>query len=178
MGDEEEDEGVFLDDCWTLYFHDPDDAAWTQDSYKQLGNVSTVHDWIHAELAFGSFWSKGMFFLMREHILPLWEDSYNKNGGCLSYKVNKPDVARVWCKLCAQVLGNTLVDNSDIVPHDAVCGVSISPKRSYCILRIWIGSCDHGKPELYKLDAPEYTQVLWKTHEKNTDFITEQVTPT
>jgi hypothetical protein len=34
-------------------------------------------------------YSRGMFFIMREHILPLWEDESNKNGGCFSYKIYK-----------------------------------------------------------------------------------------
>lgn len=179
---------LFLDDCWTLYFHDPDDTVWTLQSYRQLGNISTVNDWVHAEIAYGDMWTKGMFFLMREHVLPLWEDPHNKNGGCLSYKINKPDVRKVWYKLCAQMLGNTLCknrattatsssDSNDAVSmHDIVCGVSISPKRSYCILRIWIGDSRYSKPDMFHIDAPEYTQVLWKVHEQNNDFVAE--TPT
>lgn len=168
----EQDDAQFLDDCWTLHFHDPDDALWTRSSYKQLGNVSTVPDWVQADITYGDMWSKGMFFLMREHIAPLWEDPHNKNGGCLSYKVNKPDVSKVWFKLCAQALGNTLLKSSDN-EHDVVCGVSISPKRSYCILRIWIGKSSHSTPTMFNIDPPEYTQVLWKTHEQNNDFVAE-----
>jgi hypothetical protein len=88
-------ESIFLDDRWALYFHDPDDPLWTLNSYKQIGIISTVDDFIEANKAFADLWSKGMFFLMREHIQPLWEDPYNKNGGCFSYKVNKPDVSNV-----------------------------------------------------------------------------------
>jgi hypothetical protein len=28
------DEEIFLSECWTLYFHDPDDNQWTPNSYK------------------------------------------------------------------------------------------------------------------------------------------------
>jgi len=166
-------ETVFLDDCWTLYFHDPDDPLWTVNSYKQIGNISTVDEFIHANNTFTDMWSKGMFFLMREHIQPLWEDPYNKNGGCFSYKVNKPDVPAVWFRLASLALGNNLGKSAEKDLQDSICGVSISPKRSYCIMRIWIGNVAYNKPSLFNIDAPDYTHVLFKNHEENNDFAVE-----
>lgn len=158
----------FLGDCWSLHFHDPDDNDWTDKSYKLLGTVSTVQDWQMAETAFHDMWQKGMFFLMREHIKPLWEDEHNKQGGCFSFKVNKPDAGVFWYRLCALSLGETLFKDQT----DRLCGVSISPKRNYCILRIWV-SCqfltsDFGK--IFNLTVPEYTQVIFKSHKDNNDF--------
>jgi len=170
-----DDNSTFLDDRWTLYFHDPDDPLWTVNSYKQIGNISTVEDFIAANKAFTDMWSKGMFFLMREHIQPLWEDPYNKNGGCFSYKVNKPDVANVWFNLASLTLGNNLGKTDDKDLQDGICGISISPKRSYCILRIWIGNTTNNKTTLYNIEAPEYTHVLFKNHEENSDFSAESV---
>ena len=167
-------EGTFLEDAWALHFHDPDDTQWTPASYKFLGNISTVNDWIQADLAFTNLWSKGMFFLMREHIQPLWEDPYNKKGGCFSFKVNKPDVANVWFKLCSLSLGNCLAKSDDKSLQDNICGVSVSPKRSYCILRIWIGNTEYSNPSMYNIDSPEYTHVLFKAHEDNNDFSVDE----
>ena len=46
----------------------------------------------------------------------------------------------------------------------------MSPKRNYCILRIWIGCKEYNKPSMFNIDAPGYTQVLFKNHEENNDF--------
>ena len=140
-----------------------------------VGGVSTVADWIQADLAFREMWPKGMFFLMREHIQPLWEDPHNKDGGCFSFKVNKPDAAAFWYKLGAMLLGDTLVKDGDgsAATRDAICGVSISPKRNYCILRVWVGSKNFSKLSAYTIDAPGYTQVLFKSHEENNAFVGE-----
>ena len=166
---------TFLDDNWTLYFHDPDDSEWTLNSYKKIGTISTIKNWVDADNAFTEMWIKGMFFLMREHIQPLWEDPHNKNGGCFSFKVNKPDVPAFWFKLGSLMLGNTLGQgDADDPIHSSICGISMSPKRSYCILRIWISDVTYSKATMYNVDAPSYTHILFKTHEDNNDFSNEQ----
>ena len=111
-----------------------------------------------------------MFFLMREHIQPLWEDPFNKSGGCFSFKVNKPEAGAYFFKICAQMMSNNLAKGDSIDIHDNICGISMSPKRNYCIVRIWIGSKEFNKAQLYNTNAPSYTQVLFKNHEENTDF--------
>ena len=155
----------FLSDCWSLHFHDPDDNDWTDKSYKLVGNVSSVRDWQASDAAFTDMWQKGMFFLMREHIKPLWEDENNKNGGCLSFKVNKPDAGAFWYKLGALACGETLTASAE-----KICGVSISPKRNYCILRIWVSSPELNNIEQFNLAVPEYTQVIYKNHRDNSDY--------
>jgi hypothetical protein len=174
----EDDTERFLDDNWSIYFHDPDDSEWTLASYKNIGTISTIQDWIDIDRAFNDMWTKGMFFVMREHIQPLWEDPKNKGGGCFSFKVNKPDVATFWFTLGSLLLGNTLgkdVENvCDDELHNSICGISMSPKRSYCILRVWIGNVKYSKPAMFNIEAPSYTHILFKTHEDNNDFSSEQ----
>ena len=164
-------EETFLNDCWMLYFHDPDNNDWTPKSYNVLQTLSTAEDWVGADSAFRDMWQRGMFFLMREHIQPLWEDENNKHGGCLSFKVNKPDASEYWfqlgCKLLGEVLGRPQIQN------DHICGISISPKRNYCILRVWLRSSEHTLPELYHLEAPYYSQVIYKPHTGQKDYETQ-----
>jgi len=35
---------TFLNDTWTLYFHDPDNDLWEIESYVPLATVSTVQE--------------------------------------------------------------------------------------------------------------------------------------
>jgi hypothetical protein len=113
-----------------------------------------------------------MFFIMREHIQPLWEDPLNKDGGCFSFKVNKPDAGQFWFKLGSLLLGGTLGKTHEI--DSKICGISMSPKRNYCILRVWVQSHDYNNINLYNLDAPSYSQIMYKSHNENTDFDTKE----
>jgi hypothetical protein len=159
---------TFLSEGWSLYFHNPDDNQWTSSSYKVIGHISTVHDWAYTDFSFTTLWQNGMFFLMREHIQPLWEDPSNKNGGCFSFKVNKPDAGHFWFKLGGLLLGGTLGNTEDI--DKKICGISISPKRNYCILRIWVETKEYNDINTYNIEIPQYSQIMYKSHEENTDF--------
>lgn len=158
----------FLDETWSLYFHDPDNSSWTKDSYNVIATVSTPTEWVQVDKAFKELWQKGMFFLMREHILPLWEDPCNTKGGCFSFKVNKPEAMEYWFKLGAKMLGSELGKKDEVMEN--VCGISISPKRNYCIMRIWISNNAFNDISMYNIDIPEYTQVMYKEHVANCDF--------
>ena len=159
---------TYINDVWSLYFHDPYDMNWEPNSYKFITTISSVEDYINVYKAFEDLWTRGMFFIMREHIQPLWEDKHNKNGGCLSFKVNKPEVATFWFLLNGHLLGGTLGKNQNI--SDEICGISISPKRNYCIVRIWISSNKYANILNYNIAIPTYTQVIYKNHEENNDF--------
>ena len=71
----------------SIYFHDPYDMNWDANSYKFITTISSVEDFVNIYKAFEDLWLRGMFFIMREHIMPRWEDEHNINGGCLSFKV-------------------------------------------------------------------------------------------
>jgi len=159
---------TFLNDAWVLYFHDPYNEDWSERSYHELCTISSVEDAVQTCEAFKQLWSKGMFFLMREHIKPLWEDEHNKNGGCFSFKAMKPEVPKVWNDFVARVLGETMVKTKQRQVNWAdVCGLSISPKRNYCIIRLWIADKTRSEPSNYELQVPAYTSVLFKTHHES-----------
>lgn len=155
-------DATFLNDIWTLYYHDPDDSNWTLESYHKLAPISTVEELATVAVTLSDTWDKGMFFIMREHVQPLWEDKHNKLGGCFSMKVMKNHVNRVWFQTCAQTLGETLV--KDNTHWSTVTGISISPKKNFCIVRIWIGDAAHKDVGLYRLHNPEYTEIFFKPH--------------
>ena len=156
----------FLNDSWALYFHDPNDNDWTETSYNTLFTLSTIEEFIDVHRKFKDIWNQGMFFMMRQHIFPVWEDEHNKNGGCFSFKIMKADVHAFWFKLCSLVLGETLTDTTYM---NDICGVSISPKRNFCILRIWVAS-QTIKDSMIKIQLPTYTKLLFKSYMENKDF--------
>lgn len=162
------DQETFLDDSWNLYFHNPDDNDWTINSYIMIGTVTTVEDWCKANLAFCDIWQKGMFFLMKQDIMPLWEDPMNKEGGCFSFKVNKNETSLYWFDIVCDTLANKLGKDEKI--NENITGVSITPKRNYCIVRIWLSTKKYNTIQYYNINIPQYTQVMYKNHNDNNGF--------
>lgn len=132
-------DAAFLADTWSVWFHDVDDAQWDVASYVRLPSVSTVGDVARAHRALSDLWPRGFFFVFREHVMPVYEDAHHV--GCYSYKVPIARAADEWFRLLAAAVGETAT-----APGDAVTGVSLSPKRNFAILRVWLGPAEEPPP--------------------------------
>ena len=121
-----------LDNNWTLWYHDPDDKRWTVDSYKKLGYLTTLEEFLTYNNSITSITS-GMFFVMKEDIPPIWEDPQNIKGGIITYKLLKNNSDKIWTELLMLLVGGTLADD-----YTYINGISISPKINNCIIKIWI----------------------------------------
>jgi hypothetical protein len=152
----------YLNDVWCLYFHDPYDMNWENSSYKFITTISSIDDFIQVFKSFNDLWSRGMFFIMREHITPRWEDDNNKNGGCFSYKINKDELIDKLFDITSLVLGETLGIN-DLISHN-INGISICPKKNYHIVRIWIKSNININKDNYHFNIPSYSTIMYKSH--------------
>ncbi len=153
---------MYLNDIWTLYFHDPYNVDWNINSFKLINNISKIEDFIILYKCYKSVISKGMFFIMREYIQPIWEDEYNIKGGCFSYKIYKPNLEETFFDVCALLLGETLGKTNEISKN--INGISISPKKNYFIIRIWISNNSLANKENYNINIPKFTTVLYKKH--------------
>ena len=151
-----------LNNAWTLYFHDPDDTRWTIESYHKLAQFATVEEFATVVLTLTDLWDRGMYFIMRAGIQPIWEDEHNKSGGCFSMKVMKNHINAVWVQTCFQTLGERLVKDKAL--WAIVTGISISPKKNFCIVRIWINSTVYKEVSIYDLNNPDYTEIFFKAH--------------
>lgn len=170
-----EQDDIFLNDIWTLWYHNPDDNDWSEASYIRLCDMSSVNDVVHVYKAYKELWHNGSFFIMREHVKPMWEDPQNRHGGCMSFKIMKYDIVTIWFEIIAKILGESFIIQSERSKiWNKISGISISPKRSYCICRIWISEKEYGEPQWYDMSIiPTYTQLLFKAHNENKDFITQ-----
>ena len=139
-----------LSNVWTLWFHKPYDTDWALNSYKQIYSFNTLEDGIILiENIDKKIVEKSMLFIMKKNIKPIWEVPENNKGGCLSYKIDIENVNNVWKKLVYSLLGETLFDNEKIM--NTINGISISPKKSFCIIKIWISNInDLEDSELFK----------------------------
>lgn len=158
-----------LSDTWCLWTHLPHDTDWSINSYQVLYNLTSVEETIAIMESIPDTLVKNcMLFLMRKGIKPTWEDPKNRQGGCFSYKVNNKHVYNVWKELSYVLVGNTISDNEEFVAN--VTGITISPKKNFCILKIWMSDCSIQNPNIitseinnlvaggsmFKRHAPEY----------------------
>jgi len=134
-----------LNDKWTLWAHLPHDIDWTVKSYKKIYTFDSVESTITlCETIPEKMINNCMLFLMRDGILPMWEDNKNKNGGCFSYKVNNKNVASVWKNLSYTLVGESLTTDKRLRPN--ITGITISPKKNFCIIKIWLSNRDFQNP--------------------------------
>jgi len=158
-----------LNGKWNLYYHLPHDKNWDLSSYTIIMNeidsvekVIALNESIHENIV-----KNCMLFVMRDGITPMWEDPRNRNGGCFSYKVTNKYVHGVWRDLFYLLCGETLCVDEKNNKH--INGITISPKKNFCIIKIWLAADFLQDPNvianinnlskqgcLFKKHAPEF----------------------
>lgn len=162
------DNEILLNDLWSFWFHDPYNNDWNVGSYIKIMDIGSVDEFWQVHNTFESKIHLGMFFLMREHIFPCWDDPLNNTGGCLSIKVLKQDVAIFWKEMCVRLLGETLITSEKATSmFDVVNGLSISPKKHFCIIKIWLRTHELANKVFFELPAGNYGDVLYKPNIEN-----------
>ena len=151
-----------LSDKWTLWAHLPHDTDWTMKSYKTIYTFQNMEQAISlCEIIPEKMIQNCMMFLMRDGIMPLWEDKKNRNGGCFSYKISNNTVANIWRKLFYCIVGETTTKNKDII----INGFTISPKKNFCIVKIWTENCKVQNPKIFDIEGLNEMACLFKTHQ-------------
>jgi len=154
---------------WDLYYHLPHDKQWDLSSYKFIAkNISTLDKLIALnETVPEKIVKHCMLFVMKSGITPMWEDVQNRKGGCFSFKVANKMVHEVWNHLFYSLCGETLCVNPE--HNKYLNGITISPKKNFCIIKIWLQDCELQDPNviiqipnlskqgcLFKKHAPEF----------------------
>jgi hypothetical protein len=126
-----------LNNNWTCWIHYQNDNIWTLDRYQNITTLVTLKDAVlFIENLDENIIKKTMLFFMKDSILPLWESEDNINGGCFSYKISNINIVNIFKILLYKIIGNTL--SSDENTSNNINGISISPKKNFCIIKIWM----------------------------------------
>jgi len=137
-----------LDSTWVIWYHNPSDNNWETNSYEKLYEMSTLEDFF----MFQNTWKNNlpklnlsMMFMMKkmdnyEFIYPMWEDKNNQPGGCWSFKVPSTNIDNVWLQLCFHIITGNTGNRAEV--NDSVNGISFSPKKGFCIVKIWNSTTD------------------------------------
>jgi len=141
-----------LSASWTMWAHLPHDTDWSVSSYKKIYTMETVEGAIAITETLPEVLVKNcMLFLMKKGISPVWEDPQNRNGGCFSYKISNKSVCEVWRDLSYVLVGGSISQQGSFV--SCVNGITISPKKNFCIIKIWMRNCDNQNPSIVTQDV-------------------------
>lgn len=155
-----------LDDTWVLWAHLPHDTNWLLESYKKISSINYVEECIELYKNIpDEIILKCMLFIMREGINPLWEDENNIKGGCFSYKVLDIDIVNTWKKLNYMTLGETLTKDENLSKY--INGISISPKKNFSIIKVWLKTSEYESPDIINDIEPYIISncCMFKKHE-------------
>jgi hypothetical protein len=138
-----------LKNDWVLWFHKVNDNNWSLDSYSKVFEIKTYFDILFILNEIKNI-SSGMFFIMKDGISPIYEDSKNINGGYWSMRITKKDSFEIWEKIiyfmCIDTI--TIDDKYEI----NINGLSISPKINNCIFKIWTSNYKEMKTKYMRTD--------------------------
>lgn len=157
-----------LSDKWTLWAHLPHNTDWSLKSYIPIHTFTTIEETIAVTESLPPMLVENcMLFMMKKGISPTWEDPKNRDGGCFSYKVLNKNVAKAWSELTYRIVGNSIASTDSFI--NSVTGITISPKKNFCIIKIWLTNCNNQNPSvvapvkglqsqgcLFKKHTPEY----------------------
>lgn len=152
-----------------LWAHSVDSSSWSIESYDKIYEINNV----------GRFWyifnnlplcdiKNNHFYLMKDGVDPIWEHVENRNGGVCSFRILLKDSMKLFEYLCILMLCDQIYEGGNM---DDITGVSISPKNSWAIVKIWNKDSKHDVVNLlnkdikskyssisiqYKANTPEY----------------------
>jgi len=136
---------------WTLWFHKVNDNDWSLESYIKVIDIETYFDLLYILKDLDNI-TAGMFFFMKDGILPIFEDPHNVNGGYWSLRITKKESYQMWCKIIYLICMDKLIkddlkDTSNNSKKNEIHGISVSPKINNCIFKIWNSNYNHFKLE-------------------------------
>jgi hypothetical protein len=157
-----------LNSNWTVWAHLPHDTDWSLNSYKKIHTFKTIEELkTLIDIIPEKMIKNCMLFIMRENTKPIWEDPVNRNGGCFSYKIFNKNVTCIWNILCYATVGECLSNSQSF--SSSVTGLTISPKKNFCIIKLWMSNCSYKDNSLindfeglnshnciFKKHTPEY----------------------
>jgi hypothetical protein len=132
-----------LSSNWDIYCHIPANTDWSLNGYTLIKkSISCIEEGIElVNIIPDALLCQTMFFVMRTGITPLWEDEKNRSGGSFSFKLLMRQAPEIWNRTFFALIGGFICKDAK---HEVlVTGISLSPKRNFCILKIWMKDCKH-----------------------------------
>jgi len=155
-----------LTKSYNFYYHAPENNDYSLESYNEILSFNSLEEfWVLDKFVRKDMIENGMFFIMSDPILPIWEDKNNINGGCISWKVDRKNSYKYWIDSVGYFLTQNLGRYTS-----KVNGVSISPKKNSSIIKLWF--CE--EIDIENMDLPSSfvlanDKIIYKSHVQNID---------
>ena len=158
-----------LTSSWTLWIH-LYNVGWSLSNCLKIDTFVNVEQCIAVSESLSDGIIKNcMLFIMRENIMPEWEDPGNRDGGYFSFKVLNKHVCQVWKDLTYILIGNSLSTNNDFLKD--IAGITCSPKKNFCIVKVWMKNCNHQNSNLMsEVKNLSAYGCFFQPHNKNAAF--------
>ena len=153
-----------LNNKWVLWFHSLKNPNWDNKSYIKVIEIKTLLDFkLLNDVLRINHLQNGMFFLMKNDIFPTWEDPKNRLGGCISFKYDN-NILKEWLKILLLCITNNLSNKKNI---NEINGLSISPKKEFNIVKVWIKNDSKDHKNILKPYEPFIIldKSIYKKHE-------------
>ena len=152
-----------LNNKFTLYFHDPLSYNWTIKSYINITDIINIEDYWKINNLLEKYLHLGMFFLMRDKISPLWNETNNNYS--ISMKVLKNESLWYWNYLNSLLLSENFLNTENKNDWNTLNGISISPKKNFCIIKIWLTKIlDEDIRKVYKIPGKYNGDIVIKKY--------------
>ena len=151
-----------LKNKWVLWYHSLKNKSWDNNSYVKVIEIKSLLDYqLLKDVMRINHLQNGMFFLMKGDIFPTWEDPKNRMGGCISFKYDN-NILNEWLKILLLCITENLYEY-----NKEINGLSISPKKEFNILKIWIKDDSKDYKTLIKQYEPfiKLDKCMYKKHE-------------
>jgi hypothetical protein len=132
---------IYFNSKWNLYIHKNENPSWK------------IKDYIFIEYyhSIGEFWRifnnfhfldkiNNQVYIMRENIMPIWEDINNRGGGIYSLKIefvdkNKRNLigSELMTAICLMISNECFVKN-----NQCINGINYSIKNRSIMIKLWI----------------------------------------
>lgn len=157
-------ESHWLNDTWSVYFHNPFDNNWDESGYIKLFSLANIEEFWMMNTLLKPHTNEGMFFIMREHIFPKWNDDENKHGGFLSIKILKDKVPSFFEKISINLVNETLLKPEHYHLTGNINGISISPKKHFCIIKVWLKNFQLDSGNFFNISKEYHGSIMFKTN--------------
>ena len=154
-----------LNNKWVIWYHSINDNKWDKNSYQKIFEIKDLCDYQYIKESFKQdHYQNGMFFCMKDGIFPNWEDPDNRSGGCLSFKVTSIKVMDEWIELLLRCITENILNEK----NEEINGISISPKKEFNIIKIWLRNHGFDYKKHLTIEEPSLINIensLYKKHE-------------
>lgn len=143
-------EDLKLNSLWRVWIHENNNEKWDIESYNLIYTIENIAQlWRFMNTFDNMDRINRQFYIMRDGIMPIWEDNNNKNGVICSIRcdnimknitTNTEFGVDVFCCFCIMVMNECFTKkNSDIN------GLCYSIKNRNILIKFWIKNYEENK---------------------------------